>query len=112
MAGRGKAGIVVAAVLLFGAGVAVGAYVLGDAGRSPCWKVQDEVDGLQKTASETFGAGEGEIALDQIAGTVESYPDCFSPAQRDSIAKLADVEPSTGGTDEAVPAGESVSESP
>ena len=114
MAGRSTGVLVVIGVLLFACGIAVGAYVVGDAGRSPCWKVQEEVDGLQATVSETFGAGEGEIALDQIAGTVENHPDCFSPAERESIAKLAEIEPSTGGTDEAVPAtaSESVSESP
>ena len=112
MRGSSRIGTLVVGLLLFGAGVGVGAYVLGDAGRSPCWKVQEEVNGLQDTVSETFGAGEGEAALDQIAGTVENYPDCFSPTQRESIAKLADVEPSSSGTDEGVPAvaSESVSE--
>jgi hypothetical protein len=109
---RGPIGLVVAAVLLFGAGVGVGAYVLGDAGRAPCWKVQEEVDGLQRTVSETFGADEeGQVALDQIAGTMENYPNCFSPAARESIAKMADLEPSSSGTDEAVPATATASES-
>lgn len=113
MAGHSVAPLLAVGVVLFAAGVGVGAYVLGGAGDAPCWQVEADLESAQKTVSETFGAdAEGQAAVDEIAATVQSRPDCYSPATRDSVSKMADAEPSSGGTDEAVPAtaSESVSE--
>lgn len=97
-------GLVVAAVLLFGAGVAVGGYVLGDAGDRPCWQVERDVQQARDTLAETFGGGdEGQAAMDELAAAAADHPNCFSPQDRESISKMAEIEPSTGGTDDAAP---------
>lgn len=113
MAGRNSVLLVVVGVVLFGAGIAVGAYAFGGAGDTPCWQVQENLQDARGTLAETFGDNEeGQAALDEIAAVAQDNPDCFSPADRDSIARMAEIEPSGSGTDEAVPAtvSESVSE--
>lgn len=99
--------VILVAVAVFGAGVAVGAYGLGGAGRPPCWQVEQDLQAAQDALAETFGSGpDGEAALAQVQEKTEERPDCFSPATRDLFRRQREQ----GGTQRPGPTEPAASE--
>lgn len=72
---------VAAGVGLFFAGVLAGATLLGDAGETPCYEVEERAQPARDVLSSTFGGGEeGRQAMRDLFGLAQEHPGCFDPA--------------------------------
>src|SRR5688500_3321813 len=85
-------------LVIFGLGVVVGAFALGNAGQAPCWEVTADLQGTQDTLAETFGSGEeGRAAIEDAQAAMAARPDCFSPEAREF---MENANPTSGPVDE------------
>lgn len=78
----------VAGVVLFAAGVVVGAMFLGDIGETPCYEVREQAQPARDVLTDTFGAGEeGRQAAQDLLDLVRSHPGCFEPGMAEFLER-------------------------